>query len=78
MPVFFTLNPILAEAGYPYAARVWILLAIPAGPAWHSISEGICRLAPVDAWRARLLGRLGGLAESSPASGMQMSRRSIS
>lgn len=77
MPVFFTLNPILAEAGYPYAARVWILLAI-CGPGLALISEGICRLAPVDAWRARLLGRLGGLAESSPASGMQMSRRSIS
>jgi hypothetical protein len=38
----------------------------------------LCRLAPVDAWRARLLGGLGGLAESSVANGVLMSRRSIS
>jgi peptidoglycan/LPS O-acetylase OafA/YrhL len=74
MPVFFALNPILAEAGVPYAARAVILLLI-CGPVLAIVSEGIYRLAPADALRARLLARLGA-AGPMLGGGVLMSRRS--
>jgi peptidoglycan/LPS O-acetylase OafA/YrhL len=58
MPIFFALNPVLADAGVPYAMRVVILLAV-CGPGLALVSEGICRLLPADTLRARLLARFG-------------------
>jgi len=78
MPIFFALNPILGQAGFAYTTRVAILLLV-CGPGLAIVSDGLCRVAPAEALRARLLARLGGGAGSPVLSGSALiSRRSTS
>ena len=76
MPIFFALNPVLAGAGFSYASRVAIQLAV-CGAGLALLSEAIGRVAPPDALRARLLARLG-RGSVRPAAVSVLSSRSSS
>jgi hypothetical protein len=78
MPIFFALNPLLVGAGFSYASRVAIELAV-CGVALTALSELVSRLGAADALRARLLASVGnGGLQAALTGRLALSRRSSS